>query len=1160
MNTAEPSSFFRSSRRLPRRSTSAKAGKEALTNSQLDRLAILALRHVQTCRFKNRFNVLLFLAALTLVLFPFIATAQTISPANLPLYFEGNNDQTEFLSSGNGYQFAISASGVHIALRDTRAHAATADMGFVGANTEAQIRGGGETAGKVNYFIGNNPSQWQTGLPTFGNVQVTELYPGINMVFHGNQRQLEYDFTIAPGADPNAIKMRFNGVGRISITSGGDLVLKIGTHELRQPKPEIYQTISGARKVIAGGYKILDSGTVAFETAGYDHALPLVIDPVLGYSGYFGGNLSDTATGLVLGPSNCICIAGETLSTKFSTIGAAQTNYAGGQFNGDAFVAKMDQTGTNLIYLTYLGGSYEDAAFGLAVDTNGDAFVTGYTDSPNFPTTNALYPTIRGKPNPLFGNIYPANAFVAELNPNGTNLIYSTYLGGTNQNAATSIAVDSSDNAYVVGYTYSGDFPVTNAFQSHLACSNNIYLNGNGFVTEIASNDTSLLYSTFLGGTNYDVAEGVALDSSNDVLVVGYTGSFNFPTTNTPGNYPNAKYLSGITNRVPGYNTYDGFVTKFPPFSTKPTNLIYSMFLGGTNDDAAFGVAADAAGNAYVTGWTASTNFPVINPPPGLWSFLTTNGNAGPVASNVFLTKITPDGSLITNSVVFGGPYSSTGYRVAVDGAGDAFVVGWEDASNFPTVNAFGSLLATNSNGRGGFDAFVTGIGADWTNVWYSVCLGDLAYTYGYGIALDSETNVYVTGATDYTNYPTFNTGRYSFNGTNVINGANYIDGTHFTGTNDAFITKITFAPSALNVSGILPTNNLTVGMGATVSFSVTATGANGQVLYQWKKNGINLINGGRISGVNTPTLTITNSQTTDSDTNYGLIISYPGLITSTPTGDTYTNTFAQSNIELTVSAYPVITTQLTNQIVYAGSTVSFSVVASGSPLTYLWSTNNSTAVTNGGQFSGATSNTLTVSDVNTNNSGYYYVVIEYPNGSYNQDYATLTVVEPLSIITAPTNQTVPAGSTVSFTVVASGFPLNYQWQTNGVDLTDGTNISGSTTGTLTLTNVQTTDGGTYTVVVDNDLQTNSLSATLTVTPLTGGIFTGFSPAAGGLVMSGTGGTTNGTYYVLTSTNLLAPVSQWTPVSTNQFDGQGQFIFTNPISTNTSQFFILKQP
>jgi hypothetical protein len=1165
MNNAAPIRFSCSRRR-----------NEALTGSRLNRSPFMSVRYVKPfwseSRFNastlQRFNAPLFLAALAMVLMPFIATAQTLSPANLPLYFEANHNQTEFLSSGSGYQFIISASVVQMSLRESRAGAAIAQIQFAGANSAAQIHGVSEMPGKVNYLIGNDPSKWQRGLPTFGDVQVANLYPGINLTFHGNQRQLEYDFAVAPGADPNVIKMQFQGVDKILITPAGDLVLKIGRGEIRQPKPEIYQTIGDARKTIAGGYKILNSRTVAFHIGDYDRALPLVIDPVLGYSTFFGGNATDPAWAIAMDTNGFIYIAGQTLSKGFATFGAHQTNFQGGSVVGDAYVAKFfGSPPTNLLYLTYLGGNAEDAAYGLAVDENGYAYVTGFTESPNFPTNNAIpgHGQISGGPGPT--GEYLADAFVTELSPDGSNLIYSTYLGGKSADAAYSIALDSSDDAYVTGFSYSTDFPIsTNALQKSFGGTNGtVFLNANAFVSEITNGGGALIYSTYLGGTNYDVGRAIAVDASNNVYVAGYSASFNFPTWNMPTNVSAGHYLNGVTNRASILPYFDAFATKFPPLNgtilpSSQTNF-YSTLLGGTNDDMAYGIAVDGSGNAYVTGWTASTNFPVINSPPGLSSFLTTNGNSGPVATNVFLTKIAADGSAILNSAVFGGNVIDIGYGVAVDAAGDAFVVGSETSkTNFPTSNSFGSLLATNSSITGGNDAFVTAFSADWSTNYYSVCLGGKLDTFGYGIALDPSTNVFITGQTSSTNFPALNaSSRFWFNGTNTIYGTNYINGINFSGTTDAFITEISFAPSVLDVSGIEPTNILTVGMGVTVTFGVNATGANGQVFYQWQKNGTNLVNGGRISGANSPTLTITNAQPTDSNTNYGLTISYAGLIFSTATGNSYTNTFAQSNIELTVTAFPLITTPLTNQIVYAGTNVSFSVTVSGSPLTYSWSTNGFSAVTNGGQFTGATNHTLTVSDVNTNNSGVYYVLIEYPNNSYTNDNATLTVVEPLSIISAPTNQTVGAGSTVSFSVVASGFPLLYQWTNNGAPPLTNDNVSGVTGSTLTITNVQSSDQGTYTVFVSNDLQSTNLSATLTV--IAEPTFTSFVPAqGGGTILSGDGGVGNGTYYVLTSTNLLTPLNQWMPIATNQFNSQGEFIFTNSVSTNASQFFILKQP
>ena len=1123
--------------------------------------------------------------ALALVFFAFTSFAQTISPASLPLYFQANDSQTEFLSSGNGCQFTISASGVRMSLRESKDRAATAQMRFVGANSAAQIAGGGEMPGKVNCFIGNDSTKWQTRLATFANVQVTQLYPGINMVFHGNQRQLEYDFTIAPGANPDAVKMRFNGVDDISITPQGDLVLKIGTHEIRQPKPEIYQTIGGARKTIGGGYKILDSQTVSFEVSEYDRILPLVIDPILGYSAFFGGNIGDTAWAIAVDTNdNSIYIAGQTFSTKFFTTGAVQTNFAGGGFTGDAFVAKMDQTGTNLIYLTYLGGSGDDVAAGVAVDAAGNAFVAGATASINFPTNNALYPKIQSVFDSLH-NFQPSCGFVAELNTNGTQLLYSTYLGGKSQDFIQGIAVDSADNAYVVGYAYSTNFPVTtNALQRHFQGTNvTTYLNANAFLTEIASNDSSLVYSTYLGGTNIDGATGVAVDTSNNVYVCGYTASFNFPTWNATNNLPGGGHLNGITNNsfAAVIYTYDAFVTKFPPLNgTNPpasqTNnaFSYSMFLGGTNDDVAYGIAADAQGNAYVTGWTASTNFPSINAPPGLTSFLATNGNPGPIATNVFLTKISPTGSVL-GSVEFGGNLVDIGRGVAVDPEGDAFVVGTETSyTNFPTKNAFGSLLATNSSVFvGTHDAFVTGVSANFSNVWYSVLIGGTYDTWGYGIALDSETNAFITGTTLFngTNFPTFNTGRYSFfstNGlTNVINGTNNLNGNNFTGTNDAYVTKILFATPAASGStvSIVPTSQ-TVGFGATVTFNaVVSPSTTGQLFYQWQTNGINLVNGGRISGATSPTLTITNAQPGDSSdstktANYSVIVYFPS-------NSVAGNSITASNATLTVLSTPYVTIAPVNQIVPVGTNVTFSVMAGGSPVYYAWAYSNSTEyvyLTNSARISGVTNTALTITDVQTNDTGLYTAqAYNQPNhlGATNLN-ATLTVVDAnFSIITAPSNQTVSAGSTVSFAVATTGFPLNYQWSANSIPLTDTNNISGSTSSTLTITDVQTNDAATYTVSINNGVAypgfnvSTNLSADLTV--LSTPTFTSIDPPPGSkLVLSGAGGKTNGTYYVLTSTNLTT----WRPVATNKFNSLGQFIFTNSAPTNAAQFFKLEQP
>jgi Beta-propeller repeat len=724
-----------------------------------------------------------------LSLFTLAAPAQSLTAlGNAPLYFEANRGQiagsAPFFARGHDYQFLISPAEAQIMLHKTAAEPVTVRMQFVGANAQAQIRGDAALPGKINYLTGNDPAQWRTGVETFARVSIGELYPGINLVYYGNQQQLEYDFMIAPGANPDAIAIHFAGVDKISVGTRGELILSLVDGEIRQPDPVIYQTINGVRKGIEGGYRIVDTHTVAFTVGTYDRSQPLVIDPILSYSTYFGGTSGETAWAVTLDQNGFVYVAGNTFSQRFytngppfSTTNAYQTNYHGGKYAGDAFVAKFGNLGTNLIYLTYLGGSDNDRATAIAVDNSGNAYVAGYTDSTNFPTTtNALYPAITGKLNTHLG-FYPVDAFVSELNTNGSALIYSTYLGGSQEDGANGIAVDSSGNAYLTGFTYSTNFPTTtNALQRHLACTNSIYFNANAFVAIIAPNGTNLAYSTYLGGTNFDEGMGIAVDASNFVYVTGFTASTNFPNTNSF-----QKRLNNLTNRTA---VCDAFVAKFNPFVTNLT-LVYSTYLGGTNNDMANSIAVDGSGNAYVAGSTISTDFPntVGTSVPGLYSFMATNARTAILATNVFLTKIVNNETqaFIAYSAVFGGKGVDVGYGVAVDPAGEAFVVGAASSTNFPVYNIPTSMRATNS---GGSDAFIIGFNADATALSYSTYLGGKGDDYGYGIAVDPAGNAYVVGITSSTNFPTLNAPQ-----------------TFRNGTNDAFLAKIILQQPRLTVA-----------------------------------------------------------------------------------------------------------------------------------------------------------------------------------------------------------------------------------------------------------------------------------------------------------------------------------------------------------------------
>jgi hypothetical protein len=731
------------------------------------------------------------LAGFALGLTALAAAAQTaVQFGNLPLYFE-TDSAARFLANGRDAQFSILPDGAQFTLQKSGA-TRTVQMQFTGANPQAQIQGDNELSGKINYLIGSNPAQWRSGVPTFAKVRVEGIYPGINLVYYGNQRQLEYDFAIAAGANPDSIAIRFDGADKISVNAQGELVLKLGNSEILQPKPLIYQTVNGARREISGGYKILDANSVAFNVGKYDRARPLVIDPVLGYSTFFGGTLADTAFALALNATDgSVYIGGQTLSklaikkgkknspdefendSPFSTPGAIQEEFAGGKRIGDGFVARFDDTGTNLIYLTYLGGSKDDLVSSVAVDAAGNAFVTGFTDSPDFPvSTNALYPHIGGIENPR-NKAFPGDAFVAELDAGGSNFIYSTFLGGSQLEAGNGIVIDAADNAYVTGLTGSADFPVTNAVQNHLAAgvgTNNV------FITEIGAGGSPLIFSTYLGGTNSDSGESIALDAANNIYVTGFTSSTNFPTTN-------AFFTTGLNGGLfkkggKKYFAYDAFVAKLAPSGT---SLVYSTFLGSTNNDIGYHIVCDAAGNAYVSGNSASPDFPnTVTNVPGLYAHGNINGNkkdTGNTDIDAFLTKFDPNGAMIY-SALFGGKGDDTGYGVGLDAAGDVFVAGATTSKDFPTNNATSAFRIKNA---GGNDVFVTAFSTTPTNITamlYSGYLGGRNNDFGYNLAVDPAGNAYVVGQTLSKNFPLTNAFQPFRNG-----------------KSDAFLTKIILAP-----------------------------------------------------------------------------------------------------------------------------------------------------------------------------------------------------------------------------------------------------------------------------------------------------------------------------------------------------------------------------
>ena len=696
------------------------------------------------------------------------ASDRTLSLGDRPLSFESNVGQYEgaarFVSRGPAYYLSLTPSEVNVMLRKvektapvdnnlprtintvaTRVDYRSLRIELIGANSVATMSGVGEVSGRASYFIGNDASKWRTGVPAFDRVRVMDVYPGINLIHYGNQNHLEYDFEIAPGASADVIAMKFTGADRIVVDTDGELVLSLGGEEIRQPKPVIYQTVRGARKEIAGGYVMTDASTVKFTLGDYDRTLPLVIDPVVSYSVFQGREGEDVFWATATDASGNLYLAGETTSASLASPGAFQTNLAGVMgLHGDVLVQKLPNFPQEykVTYSTYLGGVANEAAFGLAVDADGNAYVAGYTGSTNFPTLNPVQTNIAGTVVSGVGRP-PVDCFVAKIGPHGTNLIFSTFFGGSKDDAAGGIALDAATNIYVVGYTLSTNFPVvnftavTNLVGTNVVVTTNSLSGGeDAFVIKLAASGTSVIYSRYIGGAGRDYATDVITDSAGEPVLVGYTTSSLFPTT-TNAVQP---LFNGTTNFS---SAYDAFVT-----IVGATNSVinYSSYLGGTNDDFAFRTATDAAGAIYVAGSTRSANFPRTS--TNLYSSVMTNT----LSPDAFVSKLNPSLTNWDYSVTFGGSASDEAWDVAVDSAGSAHIVGVTASINFPTNSAIGFLRRTNS---GASDAFIAELNSTGSVLNYSAYIGGTADDAAYGVTVDAGNNVYVVGVAGNSTFPT---------------------------------------------------------------------------------------------------------------------------------------------------------------------------------------------------------------------------------------------------------------------------------------------------------------------------------------------------------------------------------------------------------------------
>jgi hypothetical protein len=678
----------------------------------------------------------------------------------IPLSFEANQGQTDpqvqYLARGPGYTVFLTSTEAVLALnragqvgdsapapfsfsskkgtadstvsapgeRGAQGERAVLRMQFLGSNPAAQAQGADRLPGIANYFLGNDASKWRTGIPTYARVHYPEVYPGISLVYYGNQRQLEYDFQVSPGADPSQIRLRFSGADSLSLDERGDLVVQAQGQILLQHKPVVYQDVAGERHAVAGTF-LLEGNDVGFALGGYDRSKAVIIDPVLTYSTYLGGSRGvegDFGSGIAVDAGGNAYITGYTTSSNFPTANPLQP--ALGSPNGNAFVAKISADGSALVYSTYLGGSsgngiidvnlYGDSGNGIAVDAAGNAYVSGYTSSADFPTRNAFQPTLAGS----------MNAFVAKLSADGSALAYSTYLGGSvGTDVGFGIAADQSGRVYVTGETNSDDFPIHNAFQPIYGGSAGGP--GDAFVTSLDPAGQPV-YSTYLGGSGDEQGIGIAVDQNGHAYVAGTTSSSDFPTLNAF--QPMHAGSAGSAN---------AFVTSLDPTG----QALYSTYLGGSGGDSGTGIAVDGAGNAYVTGWAGSKDFPTANALQP-----TFGGGIG----DAFVTKFSADGASLIYSTYFGGRSFDYGTKIAVDQYGQTFVTGSTKSGDFPTLNAI------RPRPGGDQDAFVTSLSTD-GGLLYSTYLGGLFIDFAQGIAVDASGNAYVTGVTYSPNFPTAN-------------------------------------------------------------------------------------------------------------------------------------------------------------------------------------------------------------------------------------------------------------------------------------------------------------------------------------------------------------------------------------------------------------------
>lgn len=636
----------------------------------------------------------------------------------MPIFFEENQGQSHsevsFLSrSGHQTLFLTPVEAVWV--RPKGEEQEILRMRFEGARPLAP-QGVEPLPGKVHYLLGSDPRRWNRQISTFSAVRYEELYPGIDLLFYSRGAGWQYDFVVRPGADPSRIVLVFEGSEGM-VLEGGDLVFPFPAGEVRHGKPQIFQEKEGERREVAGGFLQEGPGRIRFRLGNYDPSLPLVIDPVVTYSTFLGGSSRDLVLALAVDAFGNTYAAGETVSGDFPSKNGAQPAPAG---SIDAFVCKLDPTGAQLIFSTFLGGAENDRALDVAVDADGAVYLTGETRSFNFPILPAnTVQTFKGG---------GSDAFVTKLASSGAALVFSTFLGGLEDDLGRGIALDGARNIYIAGRAESANFPVTAGVLQGASGGS-----ADAFVAKIGAAGNALAYSTYLGGSAFDEAFGISVDKAGNAYVVGNTNSLDFPTL--------VPFQPGPLGET------DAFAAKVNPTGSA---LVYSTYLGGARTDNARRVRVDAMGNAYVVGSTQSLDFPLAFPLQG------THGGD----FDVFVSQLAPSGAGILFSTYLGGKGRDTGLSVAVDSSGGIVVAGSTESTDFPLVNFLQGALSGSS------DAFVSRIGAGSNRILaFSTYLGGNGRDSAQALALDPSGGIYVAGQTESADFPVFSGFQGTFQG-----------------------------------------------------------------------------------------------------------------------------------------------------------------------------------------------------------------------------------------------------------------------------------------------------------------------------------------------------------------------------------------------------------